>query len=111
MIKRVRVRIDKMECTELSIIRLGAVKHGKIPDKDRVCPSSTVLRRARQRTAIKPSFFTMLDGTRPSLRPQGRARRLLAVSHAYNRPKAAPVPSRTPMGRFLRMAYQQPNAL
>ena len=64
---------------ELSIIRLPAVKHGKIPYKDRVCPSSTIVRRTRQRTAVKASFFTVLDGARPSLWRQRCARRLLAV--------------------------------
>jgi len=64
---------------EHSSIRLGAVKHGRIPDKDRLCPYSTILRRTRRRTAVKSSFFTVLDGARPSLWRHRRARPLMAV--------------------------------
>src|SRR2546428_4497091 len=62
-----------------SSIRLGAVKHGILPCKDRPCPFSTGSRRTRRRTAVKRCFFYVLDGTRPSLRFSGRTGRPRAV--------------------------------
>ena len=68
-----------MNEAEHSSRRLEAVKHGRIPCKDGTCPYSTVLRRTRQQTAVKASFFTVLDGARPSLWCHRRARLLMAV--------------------------------
>ena len=65
----------------------GAIEHGTIPYKDRVRPYSTILRRTRWRTAVKLSFFTVLDGARLSLWLSGCNRRIGGVEHAYHRAK------------------------
>src|SRR5262245_12121526 len=65
------------EKVEHSSLRLAAVKHGSIPDKDRLCSYSTVLRRTRRRTAVKSSFFTVLDGAHPSSTCESRFLRML----------------------------------
>jgi len=44
-------KLSRSDLVQYSVIRLGAVKHGTIPYKDRLCPYSTILRRTKRWTA------------------------------------------------------------